>query len=75
MEAILILAIFTSIGLLVVRTAKSGRWAAAVVEGPWKPLRGMIEDGVWIEAGKSKALHPSIKVRHHSYRGEDVPPN
>ena len=74
MEAVLIMAVLTSIALLVVKTAKNGRWAASVVEGPWQPIRGMIEDGVWEPAGKSKLNHPANFKRHLSTQGTPVNP-
>lgn len=71
-EAVLIMAVCTSIALFVIKTARNGRWAASLVEGPWQPIRGMIEDGVWENAGKSKLNHPANFKRHHSNLGSEV---
>lgn len=72
MEAVLILAIFSSLALFVMKTARTQGWAASVVEGPWGTIRGMIEDGVWQNAKDSKANHPGQFKRHHSHQGTEV---
>ncbi len=72
-EAILIACIFSAIALSVTRFAKAEQLVSKVVEGPWLPLRGMIENGVWASGDKAKAQHPSMKTRHSSNEGEPVP--
>ena len=74
-EAILIMCIFTSIALYVSRYAKSEQLVAKVVEGPWLPIRGMIENGVWEAGAKGMHDHPSMKHRHSSNFGEPNPTN
>jgi hypothetical protein len=69
-EAVLILAVLVSFSLFVFKTARSEGWAKDLVEGPWKTVRGMIEDGVWIKAGDSKTYHPHKKGRHGTYIGD-----
>ena len=72
MEAILIMAAMTSIALYIGREIRDRHMAATLVEGPWQPIRGMIEDGVWQNPKDAKALHPSMKGRHASATGNDV---
>ena len=71
-EAILLMTIFVSISIYVSRYARAEQLVAKVVEGPWLPIRGMIENGVWATGEKAKAQHPSMKIRHSSNKG-DVP--
>ena len=72
MEAILLMAIFSSIALVVMKTARTKGWAASAIEGPWLIVRGMIEDGVWQDAKAAKANHPGQFKRHHSHQGTVV---
>jgi hypothetical protein len=68
-EAILILTVIVAIMLTVYNKAHNDGWMKALVEGPWKPLQGMIEDGVWEKAGTSMADNPSLKKRHGTNKG------
>ncbi len=72
-EAILIMVVLTSIALTFSRFVKSNNLIASVVEGPWKPIQGMIENGVWETGDKAKSHHPSNRSRHSSNRGETIP--
>lgn len=72
-EAILIMTVLTAISLSFARFAKSNGLVASVVEGPWKPIQGMIENGVWETGDKAKSHHPSNKSRHSSNQGEVIP--
>ena len=72
MEAILIMAAMTSIALYIGREIRDRRMAATLVEGPWQPIRGMIEDGVWANPKEAKANHPSLKARHATAVGIPV---
>jgi hypothetical protein len=66
MEAVLIMIIITSLAMKVSSIAKERGFVANIVEGPWSPIRGMIEDGVWEKHTVSKGLHPNNKIRHQS---------
>ncbi|HVK61795.1 MAG TPA: hypothetical protein VM432_09610 [Bdellovibrionales bacterium] len=72
-EMVLILTILLGAAVGVTRAMKSNQVLAAIVEGPWASMQGMIEDGVWVPAGKSKASHPTMRSRHRSFEGENVP--
>ena len=72
-EAILIMTVLTAISISFSRFAKSGNLVANVVEGPWKPIQGMIENGVWESGDKAKSHHPSNRGRHSSNRGDVIP--
>jgi hypothetical protein len=72
-EAILIMTVLTSIAISFSRFAKSNNLVASVVEGPWRPIQGMIEDGVWETGDKAKSHHPSNRSRHSSNQGEVIP--
>lgn len=71
-EAILLMCIFVSISIYVSRYARAEQLVAKVVEGPWLPIRGMIENGVWATGEKAKGQHPSMKRRHSSNQGDPV---
>jgi hypothetical protein len=72
-EAILIMTILTAIALSFSRFMKSNNLVADVVEGPWRPIQGMIENGVWESGEKAKSHHPSQKSRHSSNQGDVIP--
>ena len=72
MEAVLIMIIFTSLALKISSYAKESGFVSDIVEGPWSPIRGMIEDGVWEKHTLSKPLHPNQKIRHQSTAGEST---
>jgi hypothetical protein len=72
-EMILILVLLLSVALSISKASQSSGWMASLVSGPWKPLQGMIEDGVWVNAGASKSMHPTMLSRHGSYEGVEAP--
>ena len=75
METILIMTVLSTVALMVVKTAKSQEWGANLVEGPWLPVRGMIENGVWNGNLKvAKNFHPALKKRHATAEGAPIPP-
>ena len=71
-EAILLMSILVSISIYVSRYARAEQLVAKVVEGPWLPIRGMIENGVWETGAKAKGHHPSMRIRHSSNQGDKV---
>ena len=68
-EALLILTVIVAVIGTVYKRANADGWMKSMVEGPWKPLQGMIEDGVWEPAGTSKDNNPSLLKRHGTNRG------
>lgn len=72
-ESILILAILTGIAISISKQARDNEFMAGLIEGPWLPIRGMIEDGVWEKWPASKANHPNLKRRHGSHIANPVP--
>jgi hypothetical protein len=64
MEMILLSIVLVSLAMYVSRTLHAGEYAAALTEGPWKPLQGMIEDGIWADPKQAVAMHPSLRRRH-----------
>lgn len=72
-EAILIMIILLSVSLAVSRYMRSEKLVAKIVEGPWLPIRGMIENGVWAKGNAAKAGHPSQPQRHSSNSGDEPP--
>ena len=73
-EAILILVILFGITQAVSNYFKSNEVFKNMVEGPWKSLSSMIQNGVWDPKGhtSSKNLHPSYQDRHVSVEGESA---
>ena len=66
-EMMLIAIIMTAVAMGVSKYMRSNDIAATLVEGPWKPLQGMIEDGVWMKAGSTAhAVNPGIRAKRHS---------
>ncbi|MDX9731148.1 MAG: hypothetical protein RBT63_05200 [Bdellovibrionales bacterium] len=70
MEAVLLMIVFVSIGLKLSNIAKEQGFLRNIVEGPWSPMRGMIEDGVWMRHTISKSQHPNQIDRHQSTAGQ-----
>lgn len=72
MEAVLLMIVFTIIAMKISNVAQSRGFMRSVVEGPWAPMRGMIEDGVWVRYTESKAYHPNHRIRHQSKKGDST---
>lgn len=72
MEAALLLIIIVSLVTSISKFSTSSGFVRDIVEGPWSPIRGMIEDGVWIKHTDSKQHNPNQFSRHQSYEGERV---
>ena len=72
-EIMLLMAVFLMVGLSVQQTAIQKGWVKGMIEGPWTRIQGMIEDGVWMNAGASKAYHPSLISRKGSLKGDPSP--
>ncbi len=72
MEAVLIMVAIVSVVTIISRTAINQGFIRDMVEGPWSPIRGMIEDGVWMRHTISKPHHPNQFQRHQSKRGDSV---
>lgn len=72
MEAVLLMIIVTIVAIKISSLAKSEGLMRNVVEGPWAPIRGMIEDGVWVKYTSSKSLHPNHLIRHQSKKGDST---
>lgn len=72
-EAILLMSAMVTMALFLGRQIRETRLASTLVEGPWQPVRGMIENGVWQNPRTGKLAHPSIKARHATAVGNPVP--
>lgn len=70
MEAVLIMVIIAVVALKISSVAKNQGFVRNIVEGPWAPIRGMIEDGVWEKYTTSKIMHPNHKMRHQTKQGD-----
>ena len=69
-EGVLLMVVFTAIGLLAVRTIRDNNLLGRMVSGPWMHVRGMIENGGWDMATKNE--HPNMLSRHVSREGDIV---
>ena len=70
-EMMLLIVGLLTVAMMVSKTAKSQGWMSAMISGPWKPIKSMIEDGVWT-TDNSKAMHPHHRERHGSYEADEV---
>jgi hypothetical protein len=70
-EMVLVIIILLSTGLTLAKAARNQGWMKSLVSGPWKPLKSMIEDGVW-SPNNSKSMHPHHRDRHGSYEADEV---
>lgn len=66
MEAVLLMIVFTSVALMFSSRAAERGFMRDIIQGPWSPIRGMIEDGVWQRHTASKAGHPNNFSRRQS---------
>lgn len=71
MEMMLIIVALLTVGMMLSKTARSEAWMSSLVTGPWKPLKAIIEDGVWTP-DNSKQFHPHHRNRHGSYEADPV---
>lgn len=71
MEAVLIMIVTMSVAVKISSYASESGFVRNIVEGPWGTVRGMIEDGVWVNYTDSKTMHPNQFERHQSRRGDD----
>jgi hypothetical protein len=73
-EAVLIMVVLMGVVLAFQKRATANSYASAFTEGPWLPIQGMIEDGVWTKNPTSgMAMHPSLLYRHHTTLTNDTP--
>ncbi len=70
MEAVLLMIVAMSISFAVLNSMRSNSVMQSMVEGPWSPLRGMIENGVWRKHTIAPRFHPSQFSRVQSREGE-----
>lgn len=69
-EGILLMVVFTSIGLVATRAIRNNNLLGKMVEGPWGQVRAMIENGGWNNASPND--HPNMLARQVSFRGDNV---
>jgi hypothetical protein len=63
-EMILLTLVMLGVALTISNEAKKYGLVASLVEGPWQPMQGMIENGVWKNSADAKAYHPGGIARH-----------
>jgi hypothetical protein len=67
-EAVLIMVVLVGFVTLLSKTFQSEELLLKLVQGPWKNLDGMIQNGVWGTPQKTIANHPNDHERHASLR-------
>ncbi len=72
LESILILTILLAITMTTASQLKQNETFAKMMSGPWSKLAGMIQNGVWMEPGKSDAYHPNHAGRGASLSGQSA---
>jgi len=71
-EAVLLLFLFVTITMGLVRTFKSQKLLSVRISGPWDYVAGMIENGVWKTGAQGKSDHPNFNDRQITVKGEAV---
>ena len=71
METVIILVVLVSVGLGVRTFLRDQNIFQSMVQGPWSPLRGMIENGVWRRHTVAPQFHPSQFTRYQSVQGDE----
>lgn len=72
LEAVLLMTVFIGIVAAVATYFKKNEVFAQIVQGPWKNLNGMFQNGMWRPVGVSDPSHPSMHNRHISVQGEEA---
>ena len=70
LEMILLMVVILSLAISATKYIQDNEIMASFIGGPWKVVQGMIEDGVWVKQGPSKAQHPNLVVRHLTPEGD-----
>ena len=70
LEAILIIVALFAVTLLVGNYFKNEDLVKKIIQGPWKNLAGLIQNGVWQPVDTSGAAHPNGHGRHVVITGE-----
>lgn len=72
-ELVLLSFVFTGLAILVSDKLQANQFIAGLIQSPWtNQISGMIENGVWGSASKTRQFHPGMIERHNSLRGEDA---
>ena len=71
LEMTLILALMVGVMITFSKFMKDKGIMKTLVEGPWKPVQGMIENAAWAPPEKTKKIHPTIRSRHGSFNGDE----
>jgi hypothetical protein len=69
-ESILIMAVFLAAAALIAKQIRDRGMMAQLAVGPWSQLTGMIENGTWGGAERTKLQHPNYLRRHISLKGQ-----
>jgi hypothetical protein len=72
-EMVLIVVLLTGIAMTISKSMRSNNVMSTLIEGPWLPIRGMIEDGVWMKPADAKLHHPNLLSRHATVIGDPPP--
>lgn len=70
-EMILILAALLLMTFLAASQFKDDELIKNFVNGPWRKLAGLLQNGSWSEPRTSMETHPTQHGRHSSLKGED----
>ena len=62
-EAVLIMVALMSVVMFASQAARQNNLLQNAAAGPWKYMRGMIEDGIW-STQLHNPYHPNVKARH-----------
>ncbi len=66
-EAVLLLALLISLGVVLTNQFESNQIISNLVSGPWRSIDGMIRHGSWQPAGQAIQSHPhNRKVTYDS---------
>lgn len=69
-EAILIIVALFAVTFLVGTYFRDHDFVKKLIQGPWKNLAGLIQNGVWQPLEQSAASHPNGHGRHIVITGE-----
>lgn len=71
-EAVLILTMLLGLSTFVANEFRNNELLIKFVQGPWKQISGMAQNGTWGQPGATMADHPNNFNRSVSVRGEPV---
>lgn len=70
-ETILVMVALLAVVIFAANYFRSNAIIRNLITGPWSYVQGMAENGVWLPPQQARLLHPNLKQRHASIKGDE----